>query len=97
MPPADTRQAYRPVPRDFVERWPDVGWSEAEIEWNAHARTIKRWLEECGMEAMQKARRERLAAIRALRSRSRRKRYVLGQTMTPIRHGVGSGEGNEAA
>ncbi len=86
------RRPYRGVPRDFVERWPQVGWGKvtgAEAEWNAHARTISRWLDECGRSEMILARKRYLDAQRAVAGRARRKRYVLGRTLNPI---AGQGE-----
>ena len=65
----------RPVPADFEQRWPEFGWSAAELEWRASARTIRRWLAELGAEWMAARRREYLSAQRALRDRDRRKTY----------------------
>lgn len=78
------RRPYRPLPRNFVERWPRVGWSGAEMEWHAHARTVSRWLNECGRSEMIMARKAYLDAERAVQGRARRKRYVMGRTLTPI-------------
>jgi hypothetical protein len=53
---AGTRRPFRDVPGDFVERWPEFGWQLAPIEWRCHPRTIERWLDECGRDAMVMAR-----------------------------------------
>jgi len=74
-PPAKRGRPPRPVPDDFVERWPAIGWSAAELEWRASACTICRWLAELGAGRMAARRREYLTAQRALRDRSRRKAF----------------------
>lgn len=65
----------RPVPADFEERWPTIGWSGAELEWQANWQTICRWLAELGSDRMAARRRTYLARQRDLRSRERRKVY----------------------
>jgi hypothetical protein len=73
----------RPVPLDFVERWPQFGWGKetgAEAEWHANSRTIERWLVECGKERMIAARVRWLAEKRA---KNRAARYVMGRSLTP--------------
>ena len=70
-------EGYRPMPRDFYERWPQVGWSAAEATWRANGRSIARWIDRCGRDLMVKRRAEYLAAQRALRARERRKNFRL--------------------
>lgn len=84
MPAKGTRQPYRAVPGNFVALWPSIGWSAAEAVWQAHARTIARWVDECGRDRMVLARHAYLQAERVIQGRARRKRYVLGRTLSPI-------------
>jgi hypothetical protein len=86
----------RPVPDDFVELWPTVGWELAPEVWKCNPRSISRWLKQCGPE-LRRARREAVEAARIaeltklrtreaqrkLQARERRKRYVMGRTLTP--------------
>lgn len=65
----------RPVPADFIDRWPQVGWEGAADEWGTHARVICRWVEECGREWMVARRAAYLRRERSLRDRERRKTY----------------------
>lgn len=74
----------RPVPRNFVERWPLVGWEGAKEEWRAHSRTIARWVDECGRDRMVLARKAYKQAERQIQGRARRKRYVLGRTLSAV-------------
>lgn len=67
-------RGYRPIPADFETRWPEVGWSGAEAEWNAHPRSIIRWLVECDRERMAARRKAHLHAQRELRALKRRQR-----------------------
>lgn len=46
----------RPCPADFVERYIAGGWAEIEGEYGARAAVIKRWIAECGGEALKSAR-----------------------------------------
>lgn len=79
------RRPYRQVPHDFVELWPQFGWGGAKEKWRAHGRTIERWVDECGRDRMVLARKAYVASERVVTSRARRKNYVLGKTMTPVR------------
>lgn len=65
----------RPVPADFEDRWPVIGWTRAELEWQANWQTICRWLNELGAERMATRRRAYVARQRELRARERRKAY----------------------
>ena len=71
------REGYRPMPRDFYERWPQVGWSAAEATWRANGRSIARWVAECGRDHMTMRRKEYRAALEELRDRERRKNFRL--------------------
>lgn len=96
MPPAGSTQPYRPMPPDFRDRWPQVGWEGAREEWGAHSRSIARWIDEAGRTDMIAARKAYVAAEREVRARSRRKRYVLGQTLTPRGRDGGEAESDES-
>lgn len=65
----------RPVPADFEARWPEIGWSGAELEWGTNGRVIRRWLGELGTERMAARRRAYLERQGELRARERRKGY----------------------
>lgn len=75
MPGRGRGRPLRPVPADFETRWPEIGWSGAELEWGTNSRTIARWLAELGKERMCARRRAHLAKVRELRARERRKAY----------------------
>lgn len=85
----------RPVPADFVEKWPQFGWETAGEEWRCNNRTIQRWIDECGRSMMILARKRYREAQRAVASRARRKNYVMGRTMTPV-VGQKGGTGDQA-
>lgn len=53
---------YRPVPADFVEVFTRLGWSLVGEHYNAHWRTIKRWIAICGKPGLTKARRDYVKA-----------------------------------
>lgn len=69
----------RPVPEDFEEVWPQVGWRGAEIRWNADWRTYSRWLDECGRERMTARRRAHVEAELKLRDQARRKAFRISK------------------
>jgi hypothetical protein len=75
---------FRQRPRDFEERWPSIGWTAAELEWNAHARTIARWVDECGRDRMVLARKRWLDARREEARRQAKRGYVLGGPLPPM-------------
>lgn len=75
---------YRPVPSDFVERWPQFGWEAAGEEWRCNNRTIQRWVDQCGRSEMVLARKRYVEAQRAIASRARRQSYAVGRAMTPV-------------
>lgn len=56
MPGGKPSRMYRPVPRNFRETFIRVGWAGIEQEMHAHARSIKRWMEIVGREALIEAR-----------------------------------------
>lgn len=79
---------YRPKPADFRETYIAMGWDGIEEHYGTNWRVVRRWIEEEGREALRAARsahvRELYADRRAeVSSRARRRRYVLGQTLTP--------------
>lgn len=85
--PDAVRRPSRAVPPDFETRWPALGWGKetgAEYEWGCHSRTISRWLDEVGRDRMILARKKYRDAQRTVASRARRKRYVLGRTLSPV-------------
>ncbi|PTQ12106.1 hypothetical protein CLG96_05945 [Sphingomonas oleivorans] len=79
MPAAGTTMAYRPKPRDFRETFIRVGWSGIEAHYNAHKKTIVRWMEEEGRDELIEARRQ--VTGYGLKRGSRRSDYVLGKRM----------------
>lgn len=70
MPPKGTTMLYRPVPRDFPEKFVQVGWRGIEKEFHAHAKTIRRWMEICGYDSLRAQR----AAFVAQQDAERRER-----------------------
>jgi len=66
---------HRPIPHDFEARFPEIGWTAAELEWGAHARSIAVWIEELGADRMRARRREYLRVSREVQNRVRRKSY----------------------
>jgi hypothetical protein len=94
-PPPDNagpvRQPYRPVPRDFEEKWPQHGWTSGKEYWRCHSRTLERWIDECGRARLTLLRKRYVEAMRTVTSRARRKRYVMGRTLSS----VGEDEGLE--
>lgn len=66
------RRPFRPIPADFVERWPELGWDGAKAEWRVHARSIERWLDESGRDRMVLRRKRYLDSLRYDRACHRR-------------------------
>lgn len=84
-----TVRPYRPCPPDFREVFLRLGWDrEIEEHYRCNWRCIRRWIEECGGEELRAARREISGGTPRprLRSGSRRRRYVLGRTMTAVKN-----------
>lgn len=71
---------YRPKPADFRARYIEMGWDGIDEHYGTNWRCIRRWIMEEGREELQEA---RAAHVKAQRM-SRRKRYVLGRTMTAV-------------
>lgn len=71
MPMRGQQILYRPVPRDFPQTFIRVGWFGIEKHYRAHARTIARWIDICGREALVAAR-----ADYVRENRKRRRRLV---------------------
>jgi hypothetical protein len=74
---------YRPKPADFRETYIRMGWDGLDEHYGTNWRVIRRWIAEEG--------REELRAARAEHVRSRRRRYVLGRTMTAVKPKGGKG------
>jgi hypothetical protein len=83
LPDGGTRP-YRPKPADFRVIYLSIGWDGIEEHFQTNWRVIRRWIEEEGREGLIA---ERAAVVEAQRveSRSRRKRYVLGRTLTAVK------------
>jgi hypothetical protein len=75
MPARGWRGAYRPIPADFEERWPQFGWGAAAKEWQAHPRSIEAWLEALGKDRMAARRAAYREMQRQVKNRARRKSY----------------------
>lgn len=71
---------YRPKPRDFRDTYIRMGWDGLDEHYNTNWRCIRRWIEEEGREYLKAARAEFVRAQR----KDRRKRYVMGRTMTAV-------------
>lgn len=56
MPKRGQLMLYRPVPQDFPRKFIELGWGGIEKHYQAHAKTIKRWMLICGYDALRKAR-----------------------------------------
>lgn len=81
------RRPYRACPQDFDEKFIRFGWDAIKDELGAHARQIKRWLRDRGEERLIAAREEYLRQTRWPNGvpGNRRRRYVMGQTLSPKR------------
>lgn len=79
----------RPIPRDFREMYLAMGWDGIEDHYRTNWRVIRRWIQEAGGDELRAARKAvvRAQGLRALHpvpvEASRRRRYVMGQTLTP--------------
>lgn len=74
---------YRPKPNDFRETFIALGWECIEEHYQTNWRVIRRWIDMEGREDLIAARRAHVEAIWAER-RLKRKRYVLGRTVTAV-------------
>lgn len=89
LPDGMTRP-YRPKPADFREVYIAMGWDGIEEHFGTNWRVIRRWIEMEGRAGLIDARAAFVEARRAER-RSRRKRYVMGRTLTAVKAGAGEG------
>jgi hypothetical protein len=96
MPALGTSVLYRPVPTGFDDLFIRVGWSSIEAETRAHAKTIRKWLDQRNAErrrrnqpTLQDARRAYVVAngpaqsptrVAHLSARRSASRYALGRT-----------------
>lgn len=87
LPDGITRP-YRPKPACFRETYISMGWDGIEEYFNTNWRVIRRWIEMEGRAELIEARAAFVEAQRAER-RSRRKRYVMGRTLTAVKVGQG--------
>ena len=76
---------YRPCPRDFRERFLEMGWDGIEDHYRTNWRCIRRWIEEAGGEALREERRAVSGGTARPKLRSKASRYVMGQTRNPAR------------
>jgi len=78
---------YRPCPSDFRDRFLEMGWDGIEDHYHTNTRVIRRWIEQSGGDELRAERRKVSGGTPrpALRAENRRKRYVLGKTLTPKR------------
>lgn len=72
------------MPDDFRELWPQLGWDAGKAHWCCDGRKIAVWLDEAGRVELSAARDRFKNAQGLLRSRERRKRYVLGRTLSRV-------------
>ena len=75
---------YRPKPADFRETYIRMGWDGIDEHYGTNWRVIRRWIEEEGRLKLIAARAAFVEAQRADR-RSRRKRYVMGRSLTAVK------------
>lgn len=75
--PDGMTKPYRPKPTDFRETFIAIGWHGIEDHYRTNWRVIRRWVEEEGFDDLRKARADFVRA-------KRRKRYVLGRTLTAV-------------
>ena len=75
---------YRPKPKDFREVYIRIGWDGIEDHFNTNWRVIRRWIEMEGREGLIAARKAYVAQMQLTR-RLKRKRYVMGRTLTAVK------------
>lgn len=78
----------RQLPSDFRETYLAMGWDGIEDHYRTNWRVIRRWIQEAGGDELRAARKAVVKAqgLRALHpvpvEASRRRRYVMGQTLS---------------
>jgi hypothetical protein len=85
LPDGCTRP-YRPKPADFRATYISMGWDGLEDHYRTNWRVIRRWIEEEGRDELRAARAEHVQQIYAER-RNRKRRYVLGRTLSAVNGG----------
>jgi len=75
---------YRLKPADFRATYILIGWDGITDHYNTNWRVIRRWIEEEGREELIAARAAYVEEQR-VKVRSRRKRYVMGRTLTAVK------------
>lgn len=87
MIPDGMVRPYRPCPADFADTFLRLGQSkEIEEHYRTNWRVIRRWIEECGGDALRAARRAISGGTPrpALRAENRARNYVLGNRLTAV-------------
>ena len=74
---------YRPCPADFRETYLRLGWDGIEDHYRTNWRCIRRWIDESGGDALRAERAALSGGFARPKQRSAR-RYVMGQTLSPI-------------
>lgn len=75
LPDGITRP-YRPLPRDFRERFLEMGWDGIEDHFNTNWRVIRRWIEEAGGDELRAERRVACGSTARPRLRAEYKRAL---------------------
>jgi hypothetical protein len=88
--PDGMTKPYRPKPGDFRVIYIRMGWDGIEEHYGTNWRVIRRWIEMEGRDGLIAARAAYVEAKRE-ESRQRRKRYVLGRTLTAVKPKRGEG------
>lgn len=81
---------YRPRPADFRQTYIRMGWDGIDEHYGTNWRVIRRWIEEEGRKGLIAARAAYVEAQREER-RQRRRRYVVGRTLTAVKVVGGKG------
>ena len=85
--PDGGKRPYRPMPKDFRERFLEMGQSkELEEHYHTNWRVIRRWIEEAGGDELRRARYAVSGGFARpnKRAESRAARYVMGKTLTAV-------------
>ncbi len=88
MPAAGETAAYRPKPDDFRDAYVRMGFGdELKEHFGTNLRVLRRWVDEEGYEDLHEARREYLRQTKWPNGApgNRKRRYVMGQTLTSKR------------
>ena len=56
--PHGYQKPYRPPPRDFRERYAEIGWGGIVEHYRTNWRCVARWIEECGGDELRARRSE---------------------------------------